>query len=128
VTHLREVFGFQMGMATFGSDPDPRVLWDFADAFGLPVVVLAALGVLVALVRRRDGDLLCLAWLAGHGDGAHRARRPQGSTLRLPGASPVRLLRRVRRRCDRAGHAIARGCVGDGGPRPSASRSRWHGR
>jgi len=64
VTHLREVFGFQMGMATFGSDPTLEYLWDFADAFGLPVVVLAALGVLVALVRRRDGDLLCLAWLA----------------------------------------------------------------
>jgi 4-amino-4-deoxy-L-arabinose transferase-like glycosyltransferase len=64
VTHLRDVFGFQMGMATLRSDPTLEYLWDFADAFGLPVVVLAALGVLVALVRRRDGDLLCLAWLA----------------------------------------------------------------
>jgi hypothetical protein len=64
VTHLRDVFGFQMGMATFGTDPTLEYLWDFADAFGLPVLVLAALGVLVALVRRSDGDLLCLAWLA----------------------------------------------------------------
>ena len=64
VTHLRDVFRFQMGMEAFGTDPKLEYLWDFADAFGLPVVGLAALGLLVALVRRSDGDLLCFSWLA----------------------------------------------------------------
>jgi hypothetical protein len=61
--HLREVFLFQMGMEAFASDPKLEYLWDFADAFSVPVLVLAALGVLVALARRSETDLLCLSWL-----------------------------------------------------------------
>ena len=64
LTHLQEVFRFQMGMEAFGTDPKLEYLWDFADAFSWPVMALAALGMLVALVRRSDVDLLCLAWLA----------------------------------------------------------------
>jgi 4-amino-4-deoxy-L-arabinose transferase-like glycosyltransferase len=61
--HLREVFLFQMGMEAFASDPKLEYLWDFADAFSLPVLAPAALGALVALARRSETDLLCLAWL-----------------------------------------------------------------
>ena len=64
VKTLRRVFTAQMGMEAFVTDPKLEYLWDFTDAFSQPIVLIAAFGVLVALVRRSEGDLLCLSWLA----------------------------------------------------------------